>query len=148
MPAQQEISAVELNIPKGFSLRRALFFVSGLLALVLGTLGIVLPVLPTTPFILLAAACFARSSPRFYAWLLRNRIFGPLIINWRASRTIPRHAKIAAISLIVVTIGTSVALVIPHVPTKVLVGTIGVVLIAWMLRIPSTPAPASSENRA
>ncbi len=138
MPPVPATSDDALNIPKGFSPRRAFFFVVGLLALGLGALGVVLPVLPTTPFVLLAAACFARSSRRFYGWILRNRIFGPVVIHWRANRTIPRHAKIIAISLIVLTFATSVVMVIPHVAVKLLVASIGVILIVWMLRIPST----------
>jgi uncharacterized membrane protein YbaN (DUF454 family) len=62
-------------------------------------------VLPTTPFLLLAAGCFARSSERFYAALLGNRVFGPLIRDWRAHRTIPLAAKRMAIAAIVLVLG-------------------------------------------
>lgn len=63
----------------------------------LGVIGVFLPVLPTTPFIILAAACFARSSPRLEAWLLSHRIFGPLLRDWRERGAIPRRAKLAAL---------------------------------------------------
>ncbi|MER2510687.1 MAG: YbaN family protein [Amaricoccus sp.] len=63
-----------------------------------GAVGVVLPVLPTTPFLILAAACFARSSPRFERWLLDHRIFGPLLRDWRARGAIPVRAKVAAVA--------------------------------------------------
>ncbi len=68
----------------------------GLASLSLGFVGIFLPLLPTTPFMLLSAFCFARSSDRLHHWLLSHKIFGPMIENWRRHRAIARSAKIAA----------------------------------------------------
>ena len=62
---------------------RALYVVLGFTALALGIAGVVLPVLPTTPFVLLAAACFARGSTRFHDWLLAHALFGPMISEWQ-----------------------------------------------------------------
>jgi uncharacterized membrane protein YbaN (DUF454 family) len=76
--------------------RRTLWMAAGVAALALGAAGVVLPLLPTTPFVLLAAFCFARSSPGLHRWLLRNRRFGPLIVAWRDERAIPARAKRAA----------------------------------------------------
>ncbi|MBM4206254.1 MAG: DUF454 domain-containing protein [Gammaproteobacteria bacterium] len=73
--------------------RRYLLIGAGSLALVLGLVGIVLPLLPTTPFLLLAALCFTNSSPRLHAWLLNHRSFGPPIKAWRQHRAISRRAK-------------------------------------------------------
>lgn len=84
-------------------LARPMWIVLGLLALGLGALGAVLPLLPTTPFILLAAFCFARSSPRLHDWLLSHRIFGPLIVNWEREGAISRRAKMTAVSMMVIT---------------------------------------------
>lgn len=72
---------------------RALWVAGGLLALGTGLVGIFLPLLPTTPFVLLAAFCFARSSPRLEAWLLAHARFGPMIRNWRDHHAIPLRAK-------------------------------------------------------
>ena len=81
---------------------RVLLVVVGSLALALGVLGIFLPVLPTTPFLLLAAACYARASERFYLWLLRSPAFGPTIREWRQHRSIPYRTKWVAIALMTV----------------------------------------------
>jgi uncharacterized membrane protein YbaN (DUF454 family) len=75
---------------------RLLWTTLGLVSLGLGCVGIVLPLLPTTPFLLLAAFCFARSSDRLHDWLHAHRVFGPLLDNWRRHRAIDRGAKVAA----------------------------------------------------
>lgn len=84
-------------------LARPMWILLGILALALGALGAVLPLLPTTPFILLAAFCFARSSPRLHDWLLTHRIFGPLIMNWEREGAISRRAKMAAVAMMAIT---------------------------------------------
>lgn len=73
----------------------------GLFFVALGIVGAILPILPTTPFILVAAACFAKSSPYLYDKLLSNRIFGPLIRDWREHKSIPKRGKqIALLSIL------------------------------------------------
>jgi uncharacterized membrane protein YbaN (DUF454 family) len=78
----------------------------------LGIVGVFVPVLPTTPFLLLAAACYARSSQRFYGWLLNNKWFGNYIRNYLQRKGIPLKAKVLTIALLWITIGTSVAFAI------------------------------------
>ena len=75
---------------------KPLYIAAGVLALLLGILGLFLPLLPTTPFLLLASWCFARGSDRLHGWLLSHRVFGEYLRNFEAGRGIPLKAKIVA----------------------------------------------------
>jgi len=90
------------------NLSRRLWFIAGTFFVGLGILGIFLPIVPTTPFLLLAAAFYARSSQRFYNWLLNNRWFGSYIRGYREGKEIPLKVKVLTISLLWITIGCSV----------------------------------------
>lgn len=79
---------------------RIMLIVIGSLSLVLGVMGIVLPLVPTTPFLLLTAACYVRSSDRLYNWLMTNKWFGSYIRNYKAGRGIPMKAKISVLIMI------------------------------------------------
>ena len=116
--------------------QRVAYALLGHVFVTLGAVGVVLPVLPTTPLLLVAAACYARASPRFYNWLLNSRWFGPIILDWRQHRAIRRRHKVTAIVLIVATIGSSVIFVIPLLAVKVLVAAIGVAVITFLIRLP------------
>ncbi len=88
---------------------RGIFLGVGILSLALGLLGIFLPVLPTTPFVLLAAACFARGSQRLHDWLLSHRIAGPIIHEWQIHRSMPPGVKPWAFVMMAVSFGSSIA---------------------------------------
>ncbi|HEI8867440.1 TPA: DUF454 family protein [Serratia odorifera] len=90
---------------------RWLLIAVGWLAVALATLGVVLPLLPTTPFLLLAAWCFARSSPRFHHWLLYRSWFGGYLRHWQRHRALPPGAKWKAMLFIVLTFAVSLWLV-------------------------------------
>lgn len=81
---------------------RGFYLLAGVLALLLGVLGVVLPLLPTTPFVILAAFCFSRSSERLHQWLLNQRLFGPLIRDWEAHGVIPLRVKWLSTSMMLV----------------------------------------------
>lgn len=92
-------------------MQRLLLLSLGWLAIALGTLGIVLPLLPTTPFMLLAAWCFARSSPRFHHWLMWRSPFGRYLRHWQQHRAMPPGSKGRAIALVVMSFALSLYLV-------------------------------------
>jgi uncharacterized membrane protein YbaN (DUF454 family) len=116
-------------------MQRILLLSLGWLAIVLGTLGIVLPLLPTTPFVLLAAWCFARSSPRFHHWLLWKSPFGRFIRHWQQHRAMPPGAKVRAMLLIVVTFFVSIYLV-NLLWVRIMLGVMLCLLLLFMWRIP------------
>ncbi len=85
-------------------LKKWLLILAGLVCVVLGLIGIVVPLLPTTPFLLLAAVCFAKSSKRLYAWLLNHRWFGAYIRNYHKYRAVSRQVKTSTLILLWATI--------------------------------------------
>lgn len=96
-----------------FSPKRLLWLSLGLLCLTLGTIGLFLPLMPTTSFMLVAAFAFARSSPRLHRWLLAHRVFGPLIVNWQAYGAITLKAKIFSLISMALILIISAALGVP-----------------------------------
>ena len=104
--------------------------------------GAFFPVLPTTPFLLLAAACFARSSPALHKRLLGNRIFGPYIAQWQRDHTIPRDAKRKAYTVVVLTFALSIWLV-DVTWMRGLLGGISIGLIVFLARLPTSEPGAS-----
>ena len=117
----------------------------GVLFVALGALGLFLPVLPTTPFLLLAAACFARSSRRIFNWLQNHPRFGPLIREWREHRSMPYRAKRTALVLIALSFAISITFFVPGWLAKLAMGVGGLILMAWIARIPSRDAPGGED---
>ncbi len=109
----------------------------GLTAVALGMLGVVLPLLPTTPFLLLAAACFARSSERFHDWLMNMPVFGQYIRDYKAGKGIPLRVKVTALTVLWATILTSVIWVVPVLLVKVLLIVIAGAVTTHIVRLPN-----------
>jgi len=84
-------------------MQKILFILLGSFSLALGVLGIFLPLLPTTPFLLLAAWCFSKGSEKFHSWLLQHRILGPPILDWKKNRAIKVKYKVLATLMISIT---------------------------------------------
>ncbi|MDD2284219.1 MAG: YbaN family protein [Paludibacter sp.] len=107
-------------------LLKTLLIVAGFISVGLGILGMFLPVLPTTPFLLLAATCFARSSEKFYRWLLNNKWFGNYIKNYREGKGIPLKIKIMTLSFLWATILTSAIFFLDNIYLRILLIAIAV----------------------
>lgn len=117
---------------------------AGIAALLLGIIGILLPLLPTTPFILLAAACFARSSLRFHDWLLNQRIAGPIIREWQTHRAMPRRAKRAAYLLMLLSFGSSI-LFLDLLWHRLMLAALGLILTFFLWRVPVRELPETGD---
>ena len=116
---------------------KPLLIILGFICLGLAVLGVILPVMPTTCFVLMAAACFAKSSPRFYNWLLASRIFGPMINHWQTTRSMPKRAKIMAITSILFS-GAFSIYVLDSAMLQAIVATALLIPIAIILRVRNT----------
>lgn len=114
---------------------RSLYLAAGCLALMLGALGVILPILPTTPFVLLAAACFARGSERFHTKLMTNRYTGPIILEWRLHRSVTRKTKRVAYVMTALSFSVSI-LIVPEMWQKIMLATIACILTFFLARIP------------
>ena len=135
------MSSPKHNLPdnktKHAGLGRYVYLTLGLFFVGLGFLGVFLPILPTTPFLLVASYFFARSSQKLFLWLRRSRLFGPLIKDWQRHKGIRLRYKIRAVVVLVSVVG--ITLFVADLPTwsmvsLVLLGSTGVVV---MLSLPT-----------
>ena len=116
---------------------RALWFIAGTISLVLGAIGIVLPVLPTTPFLLAAAACYYKSSQRMHNWLLNNRWFGEYIRNYKEGKGFTLKTKITAITLLWITICFSAFFIIDILAVQLILLVIAIAVSTHIIRLPT-----------
>jgi uncharacterized protein len=126
-----------------------LLSVAGWLAVGLALLGVFLPLLPTTPFLLVAAACFARSSPKLHAKLLAHPRLGPFLEQWRRDRSVPLAAKRRAYVLVIPCFAVSIALV-DALAVRLVLATLGVALLVFLacLRTGDGRARDGSDGRS
>ena len=115
-------------------LRGLLWFI-GSIALILGILGIFLPLLPTTPFLLLSAACYLRSSQRFYYWLIKHPRLGRYILGYLDGSGIPRKAKIYTLLLLWSTISISI-IIVPIWVLRILLVIVALLVSIYIWRLP------------
>ena len=111
------------------------FLVGGLLSLLLGGIGVFLPLLPTVPFVILAAFCFARSSPRLERWLVGHERFGPHIVAWRSKGAISRAGKQAALVAFAASAAAGFALL--ALPWSLLPAAAALIGASWVLSRPA-----------
>lgn len=126
-------------------LRKTLLLTGGILCVILGLIGMLLPVLPTTPFLLLAAYLFARSSPRWLDWLLTNRWLGAYIRNYREGRGMLFWHKLITITLLWLTIGATIWLGVSSTWLRLLLAAIATGVTIHLLRV-KTYRPSHGES--
>ena len=117
------------------TLLKGILVVAGTFFLVLGIIGIFLPLLPTTPFILLAAACYARGSNKFYVWLITNKWLGRYIKNYLERRGIPLSVKILSATLLWVTILFSTIVIVSNILIRIILIVIAIVVTIHIISI-------------
>lgn len=118
-------------------MRRPVLIAAGTLCLGLGIIGVFVPVLPTTPFLLLASYCYARSSTRLHQWLLANRLFGRHIRDWEEHRSLPLKAKMLISLLLASVFALTVSFAIPYLALKILLILLGIGVTIYIWRIPT-----------
>lgn len=116
---------------------RMLLFSFGWLSVVLGVLGIFLPVLPTTPFLLLAAACFMRTSPRFYDWLVEHPKLGKYVVYYLDGKGIPKKAKVYTLVVLWSTMLLTAFVLLDSNIVRVILPSIGLLVSIYILRQPT-----------
>jgi uncharacterized protein len=133
--APEQVQPVTHDLPPsrlaGSTWVRYLYIAAGWISLALGIIGVVTPILPTTPFILLSGYCFARGSERFHTWIMRHKYFGPMIRAFRDEKRIPLKAKIIATAMIVVTM-TATALVVRKPVAIIGMASVGVAVVIYI----------------
>ncbi|NLN71754.1 MAG: DUF454 domain-containing protein [Thermoplasmatales archaeon] len=124
------------------SVKRAALITAGSVSVVIGGIGAVLPILPTTPFLIIAALCFSTSSPRMYEWLTRNRYFGEYIENYREGKGVSRRTKIHALVFLWSMLAISALFMRNGILTAVL-PVVGAAVSAHILLLKSRPASSA-----
>lgn len=122
---------------------RCLYIACGFFFVGLAVLGLLLPVLPTTPFLLLASWFFVRSSPRWNAWLLRSRWFGPFLRDWQRHRAVRLHVKVLALTLLALVVAFSLTFGNLPLPLLLLLSGLAAIGAVVILALPTLPAPGA-----
>lgn len=125
-------------------LKRRLLFAAGHVCVLLGLLALLLPVIPTSPFLIVGAACYARSSEKFYHLLLQNKYCGPMIRQWEHNRCIERRFKLAASALLAAAFLSSSFLFLDGWLARALLLAFGLAAIAFVASVPTCPDAAQS----
>ncbi len=118
---------------------RWLWFAAGWIAVAIGAIGVVVPGLPTTGFMVFAAWCFSKSSPRFEQWLLNLPGIGPMISDYRAGLGMPKKAKISAVLMITIAVTTS-SIIVDNGLVRAAIIIAGLIGVYWVgIRVPTRP---------
>ncbi len=120
---------------------KTLLFICGWISVILGVIGALLPIIPTTPFLILAAYFFSKSSPRVYSWLTSLPYFGDVILEWEKNKVIRPRVKIWAIGTLVLIFGISIIFTTIHFGLKIMLACIGIACAIFILTRKSHPDP-------
>jgi len=130
-----------MNKPEGkrklSSLKKVIFIVAGTVSLGLGAVGVFLPILPTTPFLLLSAACYYKGSERMHRWLLCNKLFGNYIRNYKEGKGIAQTTKILTLSLLWITICFSAFYIVRNFPIQIVLIAIAIAVTIHVITLPT-----------
>lgn len=153
-PRAARIYRGDVTATHGSRVVRSLYFGTGLVCLAIGVVGVVLPIVPTTFPILVAAYCFARSSERFDRWLTHHRVFGPIVRDWRAGVGFTRQAKALAVAGILGSVAFSATFFVPAPAWRIVLAGTAIVLSGYVLSLPTKPSgvdgvsPRAPSDRA
>ena len=125
---------------------RWLLWLAGSVSLALGLLGVLLPGLPTTPFVLLAAACYAKASPRLHRWLLNHRWMGPMLRDWERDRSLTRRSKTVALVSMAVMVSVSIWSFRGRLALQLVLAATAAVGAWVVLRIPTRQPPTMAPS--
>jgi uncharacterized protein len=136
---------------KSSKLPRWFLITAGILCVIVAVIGIFLPLIPTTPLLLLAAACFVRSSDRLYRWLTTHKVFGKVVHDYYEHRVVSRRAKTLALTLLWITIGSTILFAIDALWLRGLLLAIAIAVTAHITHLPSRcpdPTPNVADHVA
>ena len=131
--AMQEDESVHKAKESNYLIVKVLWIILGSFFVALAAVGVAIPGIPTTPFLILAAACYIRSSQKLYDRLISNKTFGPYLKDYREGKGIPKKAKILAVSMIVLFVGSSVIFGIESLNLKIVVGALGLTGLMYVI---------------
>jgi len=131
--------------PSGF--KKGIFVVAGTISLGLGATGVFLPILPTTPFLLLSAACYYKGSERMHRWLLNNKLFGSYIRNYKEGKGISQIGKIFTLFLLWITIGYSALFMVSSYVVQIVLFAVAIAVTVHVATLPTLRKSQSSRKK-
>jgi hypothetical protein len=129
------------------SFKKGTFIVAGTISLGLGAAGVFLPILPTTPFLLLSATCYYKGSERMHRWILNNKLFGSYIRNYKEGKGISKNAKILTLFLLWITIGYTSFFITSNYVVQLVFFTIAVAVTVHVATLPTFRKSQLKQNK-
>ncbi len=147
LPYQEDFVQQEEKSMVSKSLIKYVLIIIGSISLTLGIVGVVIPILPTTPFLLLASFCYVRSSNRLYNWLINHKVFGAYIYNYMTYKAVKRSTKAGALILLWISLGSSI-FIVPALHLKIFLCIIGITVSIHILKLKTLELIKSKETES